>query len=248
MTFFDRYDRFFQTSRTSPFPHRLNGRYAAIIEQCRDHLAGRRVLDIASHDGRWTFAALDAGAAHVTGIEARGELIDEARTTFAAYGVEPHRFDFVQGDVFDMLPGRRFDVVMCLGFYYHTVRHAELMDLIEKTGASHVIIDTEVVPGSAGWTAAGPDTRLVHGNPYSIEIFVEPVDDQQMAAPDGMTRRGMTLAGRPSVPAVELLARHFGFGVERYDWRAHFERHPEHREWMVDYDEAWRETFHLRGD
>ena len=85
--FFDQYDRFYTTSQTSPFPHRLNGRHQAIIARNASIISGKRVLDIASHDGRWSFAALQAGAAHVTGIEPRRELIANAHETFAHYGV-----------------------------------------------------------------------------------------------------------------------------------------------------------------
>ena len=86
MGFLDKFPRFYTTSHTSPDPHRLNSRYEAIIAKNADRLAGKRVLDIASHDGRWTFAALSAGAAHVTGAEPRRELIDNAESTFAESG------------------------------------------------------------------------------------------------------------------------------------------------------------------
>ncbi len=105
------------------------------------------MLDLASHDGRWTFAAIKAGAAHVLGIEARQYLIDRARKTFADYGMEQEKFEFIQGDVFDVL--RRSicgDTVLCLGFLYHTLRHAELIHLISVTRATAIMIDTELVP------------------------------------------------------------------------------------------------------
>jgi len=70
----------------------LSARHAAIVETNADKLAGCRVLDIASHDGRWSFAAPQAGAAHIVGIEPRVELVDNARETFSLYGTEPERF------------------------------------------------------------------------------------------------------------------------------------------------------------
>lgn len=116
MGFFE--PRFYSTSHASPAPHRLNARYAAIIEANADKLAGSRVLDIASHDARWSFAALRARASHIVGIEPRTELVDNARRTLAEYGIDPAHFEFMQGSVFDLLgrEGMRFDVVLCLGF------------------------------------------------------------------------------------------------------------------------------------
>lgn len=245
MPFFDSYERFLTTSRTSPFRHRLNGRHTAIVQHCEDRIRGRRVLDIASHDGRWTFAALHAGAAHVTGIEPRAELVANAHETFREYGVDEGRFEFVQGDVFDKMPGRRFDTVFCLGFYYHTMRHVELLDLIERSGATFAVIDTEITPGSGRVVPAPADARLVHGNPYSVELVREPVDDQQMAVADSATRNGHTLVGRPSAAAIEFMADHFGFDCSRFDWQAAFDAEPHLREWMIDYSEGWRETFYL---
>ncbi|MFC0676883.1 class I SAM-dependent methyltransferase [Lysobacter korlensis] len=246
MGFFNRYARFLDTSRTSPYPHRLNGRHTAIIERNRALLAGKRVLDIASHDGRWSFAALEAGAAHVTGVEPRAELIENARQTLSHYGVADNRASFFQADVFDYLQGPQFDVVLCLGFFYHTLRHAELLDLIERTGARFVVIDTEICPDSGGQTAAqGNDPRAVFGNPNQIQMFREPVADQQMAWVDSLTRSGQTLVGRPSRGAIEYMAHHFGYSCSRYEWPKHFDQKPEHSEWMVDYREGWRETFYL---
>jgi hypothetical protein len=84
MSFFDRYSRFFDTSgigtrlpdgSRSP---RLSYRYKAIIERNQALFAGARVLDLASHDGRWSLAALDSGAASVTGIEGRQLYVSAA--------------------------------------------------------------------------------------------------------------------------------------------------------------------------
>jgi len=85
--FLNQYPRFFSTSQTSPFPDRLNARHAAITEANAYGLANKRVPDIASHGGRWSFAVLKARAMHVTGIEARAELIANADATFAHYRV-----------------------------------------------------------------------------------------------------------------------------------------------------------------
>jgi len=76
--FFDQYPRFYDTSETFAYPSRLNLRHEAIFGENTDIFEGRRVLDIASHDGRWSFAALQAGAASVVGIEGRPELVASA--------------------------------------------------------------------------------------------------------------------------------------------------------------------------
>jgi predicted RNA methylase len=85
--FFARYDRFLDTSETAAHPLRLRLRHRAIVRDNAEILDGAHVLDIASHDGRWSFAAQHAGAAHTTGIEARAELVDNAVANFTHYGI-----------------------------------------------------------------------------------------------------------------------------------------------------------------
>ena len=136
-------------------------------------------------------------------------------------------------------------MVLCLGFYYHTIRHAELFDLIERTGAKFVVIDTEVTPASdevGGGTEKDP--RLVYGNPYSVQMLLDKVDDQQMAWADSLTRNGYTIVGRPSYHAIKFMAKHFDYAVESFDWHEYFHSNPGAKECMVDYVEGWRGTFY----
>jgi predicted RNA methylase len=90
-SFFDDYPLFYGSSKTSATSARLAASYSAIIKAHQALIGGSRVLDLASHDGRWSFAALAAGAAHVVGIEARQELVANACANFAEYAVDPVR-------------------------------------------------------------------------------------------------------------------------------------------------------------
>ena len=246
MQFFDQYDRFYATSQTSPHPHRLNGRHEAIISRNAHLLSGKKILDIASHDGRWSFAALQAGAAFVKGIEPRQQLIDNAVNSFDHYGIEPGRYKFERGDVFDLLGNESFDVVLCLGFFYHTIRHAELLDRIERTGAKFVVIDTEVTPPSGEASVGKPnDPRLVFNNPNTIQLLHDLVSDEQMACTDSLTRDGKTLVGRPSRAAVKFLSSHFGYSCTNFDWKSYFVENSESILPMNDYYKGWRDSFFL---
>lgn len=247
MGFFDLFPRFYCTSQTSPFPDRLNARHDAIIARNIHHLSGKRVLDIASHDGRWSFAALKGGATHVVGIEPRQELIDNARATFNEYGIADAKYEFWTAGVTDVLDGITFDTVLCLGFFYHTRHHIDLLDKIERTGCRFVVIDTEITPGREAMplSAANGEARQVFENPYTLQLIRDEVADQQMAASDSATRNGYTLVARPSRAAIHCIAGHFGFRVSEYDWATHFRENPGHAASMVDYSEGWRSTFYL---
>ena len=84
--FFDDHPEFLETSDTATSKGRLNMRHLGMIEANADVLRGRSVVDIASHDGRWSYAALEAGARSVIGVEGRMRMVKRARATFEGAG------------------------------------------------------------------------------------------------------------------------------------------------------------------
>jgi predicted RNA methylase len=192
---------------------RMNERYEALFASNRDLFDGARVLDLASHDGRYSFAALKTGAAHVTGVEVRQGLVDRAQEAFAFYDQAPETYRFVCGDIFEVLEREKFDVdvVLCFGFLYHTYRHTELMYRIHNLAPRHLIVDTMV-------TRDTQRTLRV--------IREEDVDDIRSAAQD-VWSVGRVLVLRPSVPALQMLVRSYGFEIESiYDWKGQLAGRP----------------------
>ena len=187
--------------------NRMNERYEALFASNRDILDGARVLDLASHDGRWSFAALKSGAAHVTGVEVRQSLVDRAQEAFAFYDQDPETYRFVRGDVFEVLAREKFDVdvVLCFGFLYHTYRHTELMYRVHNLAPTHFIVDTMV-------------TRDTQEETLRV-IRERDVEDSRSAAQDEWAV-GRVLVLRPSLPALQTLLRSYGFEIEsQYDWQ-----------------------------
>lgn len=225
--FFDKYSRFLETSGTGGTASNLTGetkrlgiRHQAMITEHQHVLEGKRVLDIASHDGRWSFAAAKAGATHVTGIEARPELVKHAEEHFSHYGVDAGSYRFVNSDIFDVLEDPaghdlEVDVVMCLGFIYHTLRYPELFTGIRNLDAEYLLIDTAVYPSKE----------------KVVRIFNEDVTKQSAAADNSLAHARRMLTGRPSVPALAMILDAYGFDVvERFDWPAFLSRrHPKVR-------------------
>jgi ubiquinone/menaquinone biosynthesis C-methylase UbiE len=200
------YPRFLETTETVPSPNRLNTRHRAIIEWNADVLRGYRVLDIASHDGRWSFAALKTGACHVTGIEARPHLVDKAVTNFSFYGIPATSYRFITDmavSAMRALPEASFDVVMCLGFLYHTMEHMAILLEARRLATRHVILDTDV-------TADGDAViRLRH----------ELIEDTRNSVDYGRTGQSHALVGKPSRGALIAMLEFAGYGVELFDWQ-----------------------------
>jgi predicted nicotinamide N-methyase len=230
--FFDLYPRFQSTSHVGASANRLNKRHDAVIEANRDLLAGARVLDLASHDGRWSFAALHAGAAHVTGIEARPDLVQRANETFAAYGIAAGRYRFVTGELPDALGREAFraEVVLLLGFLYHTWRHVELLRRIDETGARHVIVDTAVFNE--------PTSPVVELRREIVDSHANQVAADRPGAPEAVV-------GYPSRPAVLFLFDYFGFDGEEFDWGPLLAEPPAARDDVGDYRGGARATFRM---
>jgi SAM-dependent methyltransferase len=207
--FFDDYPRLAMSRRMH-----MNLRYDAIIHQNRDVLNGARVLDLACSEGSYSFGALHVGAAHVLGIESREDKVVNANGHFEALGAAADRYRFIAGDVFQTLAAEnpQVDVVMCLGYLYHTLRYPELLHRIRATGAEVVIIDGEV---------AVSDEAIVR-------LIEENVDMKGNATRDEYSAEKTVLSGRPSVPALEKMLGVYGFAVERHaDWAAIFRDNPE---------------------
>ena len=193
---------------------RMNERYEALFASNRDIFDGARVLDLASHDGRYSFAALKTGAAHVTGVEVRQSLIDRAEEAFAFYGQDPETYRFVRGDIFEVLAREAFDVdvVLCFGFLYHTYRHTELMYRLDKLAPKHLIVDTIVTSETQR-----PTLRMMRE--YDAA-------DSRSAAQDPFAR-GRVLVLRPSLPALQLMLDTYGFEIESlYDWKGRLAGRP----------------------
>lgn len=232
--FFDRFPQFLETSETSTQPWRLNLRYEAMFAENRDVLEGASVLDIASHDGRWSLAALETGATSVVGIEARSDLVDQARATLDGYGVAADRYDFIAGDVFEVLARRQqdVDVVLCLGFLYHTLRYNELLTRIRQCGAHTLIVDTMIRP-----EVSEPVIRIV----------TEPSERQGHAVQDEFSWGDDVLVGRPSFSALRLMGEAHGFALEAWsDWGALLRDNPQ-AQGVRDYRLGRRVTVRFRA-
>lgn len=232
--FFDDYQQFFDTSTVLPKRGRLNLRYEAIFGANSDVFEGARVLDLASHDGRWSFAALRTGAAHVTGIEAREEAVSHANANLAHYGADPDTYRFLCGDIFDVLGQKDFevDVVLCLGYMYHTYRHTELLYRIRQINPKFLMMDSTVVPDME--------------EPF-LKVYVDRPHRPGQATLDEFAHGSTTLVARPSVPALQMMLRAYDFEIEdTCDWHALMAKYPEAGR-VDDYAEGKRVTMRCRS-
>lgn len=185
---------------------RMNARHAMLVAPFAAEIAGARVLDLAAHDGRWSYALAAAGAARVVGIEARAELI--ARFPAFPDPALRARVELRCADIHDALDrevarGARWDVVAVFGILYHLMDHFRLFRSLALLKPRLVIVDSEFLtrPGAV------------------IELRRERTDNLLNAAPQ-IPGQTVAVKGVPSYRAVELMAEALGFSCTRIDWDA----------------------------
>lgn len=183
---------------------RLNKRHAFVIDAFKDQIAGARVLDLASHDGRWCYAFAGAGAASVLGIEARQELVDEyaqyPETDFKSK-VTLRCDDLYDGMEAEVKSSQTYDVIGVLGILYHVMDHFRLFQLARKLKPKLIIVDSEFM------LRDGPMIQLVRERTDNILNAAPQVEGQEVA-----------IKGVPSFAAMEVIADVLGYDVLWSDW------------------------------
>lgn len=183
---------------------RLNARHRYLIAPFADLIAGARVFDVASHDGRWAYAFSAAGARSVVGVEARAELI-------AGFDAFPDaalraRVDLRCNDLFDELEAEvaraaRYDIVSLFGILYHTMDHFRLLRAVHGLRPRMVIIDGEFVD------RPNPVIQMAREDPSKV-----------LNATPQTAGKGLAVIGIPSFRALEEMADALGYVVEWLDW------------------------------
>jgi SAM-dependent methyltransferase len=150
-----------------PHANRLNWRGEILLTRNRGEIEGKRILDLASHDGHFSYACLKLGATRVTGIEFVPQWADSARKNLLAAGYKPPAFDFIHADVFDYLPEVKagdFDTVLCLGFLHNTARQIELLSQLRRIRPRCVVLDTDIARGVFTGSHVPGNDGPAHGN------------------------------------------------------------------------------------
>lgn len=145
-----------------------------LVSLCGGSLEGRRVLDLGCHVGRWSLSAINAGAEFVHGVDGRETHIEQARIVFSEYGVNPSRYRFDTGNVFELGDLEPFNVVLCLGLLYHVAKPFELIERISGWNTDLAVIDSSVnrYPGAI-LELHHEDTEVLW-NAVDYEVVVSP--------------------------------------------------------------------------
>ncbi len=207
---------FLYTSRVYATENRLNYRCEMLLTRNLHAIRDKNVLDIASHDGAFSYGCLQLGAKHVVGVEPRSRLVKDATENLTASGYPASKFDFIKEDVFNYLPTvatGQFDTILCFGFFYHTTRQGELLAQISRIKPRYFILDTcvekfEVSEYELTGLRRG-ECRAVAG--YLAFYYENPARDVATVSPGGLT-------ATPTESLVEALLGDYGFKFRQLHW------------------------------
>jgi transposase-like protein len=193
--FFDHFPRFLETDQLGSVVDRLNARYLALIHENRKLIEGATVLDLASHDGRFSFAAVQNGAARVIGIELGADLVEKSLANMEYYGVPSEQYEFLVGDIYELIDQiEQVDVVFCFGILYHVNAHMLLLNKIADRDPRTVIIDT------------------------NISLLEPPVIELRGPVHGRRLQLGESVEGYPSRAALDAMLSSLEWKYEYFDW------------------------------
>jgi hypothetical protein len=123
----------------------LNGRVDTLLDRNVDVIRDCRVLDLASHMGTLSHAALQLGARHVHGIDTEEAMISKGKDLFSRTEISPDAYRFEVKDAFEFLEACEpdsYDTVFCFGLLYYVMEPFRLLKLMARAARKCILLDT----------------------------------------------------------------------------------------------------------
>lgn len=201
MNFFENYLDFLSTTKVGNDLNRLNYRYKNIIDTI--DYKDKTVLDLGSHDGRWAFAAVHAGAKSVVGVEYNQDLVIKAQKIKSKYNF--NNTSFICSDNIDFLKKNKqtFDIILCCGVFYHTLNHLEYFKYMTLFVNEYIVLDTQIWPSMDPMVHISLESSKWDGNGFSN-------------IPNDQNSKD-TIVGIPSQKYIEILADSFNLSIKKID-------------------------------
>lgn len=239
---------FLKSSSVRAIAHRLNWRSEVLLNRHADALKGKKVLDLASHDGRFMHAALAHGAEKVVGVEVRVDHTKSTKVNLAQCGHPSDSYEVFCGDLVEYLksvePGA-FDTILCFGVLSHLIEHIEIMREVSRIAPGTFILDTWVALEQwnlrervRNYRVNSFVARTQQGGARGVSLINRMQNFLASVIPSAQSRTGNLvflyedaqapgatthpsgLMGWANPSLVEMLFDHFGLEYDRVDWKS----------------------------
>lgn len=204
----------------------LNHRIDNLLGRHKDIIRGKKILDIASHMGTFSYAALQMGARLVHGVDSEKRMVKKCLNLFEQHKVTPDSYRFDAKDVFEFLeniPENTFDTIFCFGLLYYTTEPYHLLKLMRRA-AQHIILDTFTAAYAA---IQGKDSIAIHPKitdellslPLLLVTQTQPdKKDYRLPASYVQKNKELSLTTFPTGSLLELWMQSLGMEFQRLDW------------------------------
>lgn len=165
-----------------------------------------RCLDLACHEGYFSFSVARQGCAEVVGIDARPEHIESANLLRRTFNMPNVRFQVGDIQRLDAADLGQFDVTLLFGILYHLENPIGVLRLCHALTKRVCLIETQIAPHLAGPTDWGSHlfTQQILGC-FAI------VDETDNLARDDKEANITPISLFPSLPALLWLLTKVGF-------------------------------------
>jgi 2-polyprenyl-3-methyl-5-hydroxy-6-metoxy-1,4-benzoquinol methylase len=144
--FFKKNDIFFNTSKVAAGPARLNYRANFILKKC--NLKNKRILELGSHNGRFTYVCLKLGCKSIVGVEYSKKYTEAANANLKSFPQFSGKYQNVTSDLTAFLKTVQegeYDIILGMGIFYHILDQFEILKEIKRIKPKLLIVDTSVV-------------------------------------------------------------------------------------------------------
>ena len=211
----------------------INGRIGVLLDNNRQYLQNKSILDIGSHTGIFSWAALQLGAKFTHGIDVEKRTTKRCIELFSKEEISPSKYKFETSDILEFLEGvekNSFDTIFCFGILYYMTEPYRLLKLMARAAKETVLIDTFTASYSA---VQGKDAPKTHphltNHILSLPLMVScptQTEKKDYNLPEYFNRKGrnLSLTTLPTHAMLELWFESLGLSWEPMDWSNHITR------------------------
>jgi SAM-dependent methyltransferase len=208
----------------------INGRISILLNNNRQFLQNKSILDVGSHTGIFSWAALQLGAKFVHGIDVEKRTVKRCTDLFLNEKISSSKYKFETDNIIDFLEKvekKSFNTVFCFGVLYYITEPLRLIKLMARAAKETILIDTFTASYSA---VQGKDATKIH--PFLSDKILElplmitsptQTEKKDYSLPESFIRKGrnLSLTSLPTQAMLELWFESLGLTWEKLDWSTH---------------------------
>jgi SAM-dependent methyltransferase len=211
----------------------LNSRIEVLLGKNQDCIRGKRILDIGSHIGTFSYAALKFGAKFVHGIDTESKTVERCQDLFRQHDVPSADYRFEVADVTELLnnlPENFYDTIFCFGTLYYLDEPLTLLRQMNRVASEAVLLDTftaayAAVQGKDSLRILPAIQKATLDLPLMIVSLTKP-GKGDYCLPKSFDYRGKDLSQitLPTISLLEIWYQSIGMGFNQMDWSQYIQQ------------------------